>query len=130
MEEQKTKTPEINEELTQLQEDLDWLKKEQDELKTTAFDGDRKPALKLEENKITEMVIDFSAPFQKWEDKENETVKKIIPVRVGAVDFVWWLNVKNPVYHQIVELGVLGKNKIKVLQTGSKQNTKYTILEE
>ena len=130
MEEQKTETPEMTEELTQLQEDLDWLKKEQEELKTTAFDGDRKPALKLEENKITEMIIDFSAPFQKWEDKENETVKKIIPVRVGAVDFVWWLNVKNPVYHQIVELGVQGKNKIKVLQTGSKQNTKYTILEE
>ena len=50
------------------------------------------------------IIIDFSEPFKKWKDTENESMKKIIPVRVGEVDLVWWLNVKNPIYQQIMEM--------------------------
>jgi len=107
-----------------------WLAKEVEESKTNAFDEDRKPALKLEENKVTTIDVDFTEPFQKWEDSENHTVKKIIPCKVGSDEFVWWLNVKNPIYHQIVELGLTGVKTFKVLQTGSKQNTKYTLVTE
>lgn len=125
MEEEKT------EEQTEEQiKDVSWLAKELEEVKETSFDGERKPALKLEENKITKMIIDFSNPFEVWKDVENNSVKKIIPVKVGAVDFVWWLNVKNPIYHKIIELGADGKTEFKVLQTGTQKNTKYTLVEE
>lgn len=111
------------------EEQKNWLAEELEEVKTSSFDGEKKPALKLEENKICEIIVDFSEPFQKWEDKENGSVKKIIPVRVGEVDLVWWLNVKNPIYHQIIEAGARGQTKFKILQTGSQKSTKYTLIE-
>jgi len=111
------------------EENKNWLIKELEEVKETSFDVERKPALKLEENKICNMIIDFSQPFEKWNDNENKSVKKIIPVHVGGVDLVWWLNVKNPIYHQIIELGAKGQTEFKVLQTGSQKNTKYTLVE-
>lgn len=122
MEEQKN---EINTE-----EQKNWLTEELEQVKETSFDGERKPALKLEENKIVEMTIDFSQPFEKWTDTENGSLKKIIPVCVGEVDLVWWLNVKNPIYHQVIEKGAVGQTVFKVLQTGSQKNTKYTLVEE
>jgi len=115
---------------TEEQTDVNWLAKELEQVKETSFDGERKPALKLEENKITTMTIDFTNPFENWKDTENNSVKKIIPVTVGAVEFVWWLNVKNPIYHKIIELGVSGQTEFKVLQTGSQKNTKYTLVED
>jgi len=117
MEEQKTETN-------------NWLKEELEEVKTTSFDGDRKPAIQLEENKTITMTIDFTNPFEKWIDNENNAVKKIIPVKVGEVDLVWWLNVKNPIYHKIIELGAKGQTVFKVLQTGSKKTTKYILVED
>jgi len=122
MEEQTTKT--------NTEEQKNWLAEELESVKETSYDGDRKPALKLEENKIIEMTIDFSKPFEKWKDTENDSVKKIIPVRVGEVELVWWLNIKNPIYHKIIEFGSTGQTVFKVLQTGNKQTTKYTLVED
>jgi len=110
-------------------EETNWLIKEFEELKTTSFDEDRAPSLKLEENKITEMTIDFSKPFEKWVDQETGTIKKIVPVEVKGSKFVWWLNTRNPVYNKIILQGKDGQKVFKVLQTGSKQNTKYTLVE-
>lgn len=124
---EEAKTEEIP---TEEQTDANWLAKELEQVKKTSFDGERKPALKLEENKITTMTIDFTNPFEKWVDTENDSVKKIIPVKVGAVEVVWWLNVKNPIYHKIIELGAKGQTVFKILQTGSQKNTKYTLVEE
>ena len=118
------------EETTPEQQDTNWLAEELENIKETSFDGERKPALKLEENKITTMTIDFTNPFENWKDTENDSIKKIIPVHVGAVDLVWWLNVKNPIYHKIIELGSTGQTQFKVLQTGTQKNTKYTLVEE
>lgn len=120
MEEQNTETT---------KEQKNWLAEELETVKETSFDGDRKPALQLEENKTVEMTIDFSKPFEKWTDTENDAVKKIIPVRVGEVDLVWWLNIKNPIYHKIIELGSAGQTKFKILQTGNKKTTKYVLVE-
>lgn len=116
MEEQKTK-------------ETNWLNKELEETKNTAFDEDRLPALKLEENKIAEITIDFSKPFEVWKDEESGTIKKIVPVTCKDQKLVWWLNVKNPVYHQIVQKGLQGQTNFKVLQTGNKQTTKYALVE-
>jgi len=108
-----------------------WMQKEADELKANQpnFDGEKKPALKFEENKTTEMVIDFSKPFDEWTDPDSKAVKKIIPAKVGAVDFVWWLNVKNPIYQQIIEASSKGKTDFKVLQTGTNKATKYSLVD-
>ena len=125
MEEQKTETTQTIEE-----KDINWLDEELKIVKETSFDGERKPALQLEENKTITITIDFSKPFEKWIDTENDAVKKIIPVRVGEVDLVWWLNVKNPIYHKIIELGSKGQTIFKVLQTGNKKATKYILVED
>jgi len=107
-----------------------WLNKEAEKLKETAFDGERKPALKLEENKVITMTIDFSEPFQEWRDQENQSIKKIIPVRVGEADLVWWLNVKNPIYGEIIRLGSEGQTQFKVMQTGTAKATKYNLIKD
>ena len=106
-----------------------WMEEEYDSLDTSNFDGERKPSLRLEENKTIEVEIDFSKPFDKWNDIENKTVKKIIPVKVGEVELVWWLNVKNPVYAKLIKLGMEGKNIVKILTIGKGKSTKYEIVE-
>ncbi len=109
-----------------------WLNEEAEKLKENAFDGERKPALKLEENKMVTMVINFSEPFQKWQETENgkTTIKKIIPVKVGEVELVWWLNVKNPIYGEVIKRGLEGQTEFKVMQTGSQDKTKYNLVQE
>lgn len=109
-----------------------WLNEEAEKLKENAFDGERKPALKLEENKMVTMTINFSEPFQKWEETDNgkTTIKKIIPVKVGEVELVWWLNVKNPIYGEIINRGAEGQTEFKVMQTGSQDKTKYNLVQE
>lgn len=128
MEEQKTKTQQPTEE--QKTENSNWLKEELETVKETSFDGERKPALQLEENKTVTMTIDFSKPFEQWIDEDNKAVKKIIPVKVGEADLVWWLNTKNPIYHNIIEKGTEGQTIFKVLQTGNKKTTKYILVDE
>ena len=112
-------------------QNTDWLKQEAKTLKENAFDGEHKPALKLEENKIVTMTIDFSEPFRKWIDPtDDKIVKKIIPVKVGEAELVWWLNVKNPVYGEIIQKGAEGQTEFKVMQTGNKANTKYNLVQD
>lgn len=110
-------------------EEQNWIKKEAEKLKDVVFNENRKPALKLIENKITELIIDFNNPFEEWKDEENNTIKKIIPVKVNNEEFVWWLNVKNPMYHKLIELGSKGQTSFKILQTGNKKDTKYVLVD-
>lgn len=110
--------------------DNNWLNEEAKNLKETSFDGERKPALKLEENKVVTINVDFSEPFQEWRDQENNSVKKIIPLTCKGEECVWWLNVRNPIYSQLIRKGAEGQTEFKILQTGSQKNTKYTIVEE
>lgn len=105
-----------------------WLDEEAKTLSENAFDGERKPSLKLEANKLVTMTIDFSKPFQKWTD--GDTIKKIVPVKVGEVELVWWLNVKNPIYGEIIKRGLNGQTVFKVMQTGTQDKTKYNLVEE
>jgi len=114
-------------------ETTNWLNEETKNLKESSYDGERLPALKLEEKKITTISIDTSKPFEKWVDQEKGTVKKILPCIVNAQQYVWWLNVRNPIYGEIIMRSTKvypNPLVIKVLQTGSKQDTKYNIVEE
>lgn len=88
------------------------------------------PSLKLQPNVVAELEIDFSKPFEQWVGENNgkPVTKKIIPVKFAGTRMVWWLNVKNPIYKEIINLGRNNQNKIKVLQTGSQASTKYVLV--
>ena len=89
------------------------------------------PSLKLTPNVVTEFVIDVSKPFQEWngEDAKGQDIrKKIIPVNVAGVKMNFWLNVRNPLYKEIINACNNGQTKFKVLQTGTQQNTKYVLV--
>lgn len=111
----------------------DWIKDELAE--NTKEEEERLPSLILEENKVVNLTIDFSAPFKSWTEYEADgktinKIKKMVPVKVGEVNLLWWLNVKNPIYTQLLQAGAKGQTEFKVLQTGNKQTTKYSIVTE
>lgn len=110
------------------EQQTNWL---DEELKNTQSpaDFDKLPALKLTPNKITEIEVDFTSPFEKWTDTESKVTKAIIPVSLAGVKHNFWLNTRNPLYHQLLEQGKLGKNKFKVLQTGTQKDTKYNLVD-
>jgi hypothetical protein len=108
----------------------DWLQQELNS-QPKSQDYEELPSLKLTPNVITELVVDFSVPFTSWsgtDAKNNPITKKIIPVTVNGVRMNFWLNVKNPLYKDILSLGVAGVSTIKVLQTGTQANTKYVLV--
>jgi hypothetical protein len=115
--------------MTEIQTNQNWLKEEAEQIKTHTEYEDL-PSLKLTPNVVTEITIDFSKPFDKWTgEANNKTVtKKIVPVSVNGVRMNWWLNVKNPVYSEVVKLGSQGQTVFKVLQTGTQANTKYVLV--
>lgn len=108
-----------------------WLDKEVEELnKQTSFDGEKLPALQFEENKIVKFTVDFSKPFQEYDDTANKCVKAIIPVTHKGEKKVLWLNKKNPLYKDLIQKGRTGQNEFAVNQTGNKATTKYNIVED
>lgn len=111
------------------QKNINWLEEELEQTKSSSFDNERLPALKLEENKIALIEIDFITPFDTWKSDDG-AVKKIIPVTFKGEKLVWWLNVRNPIYHQLLQRGLKGQKIFKVLQTGNKNTTKYTLIED
>lgn len=107
----------------------DWLKVEEDILaKNKPLDFEQLPSLKLVKDSITEFEVDFSKQFEKWNDDTNNTTKAIIPVTCNGVKMNFWLNIKNPLYAEIIRAGRNGTTKFKVLQTGTAKQTKYTII--
>jgi hypothetical protein len=124
-------TNEINEE--HINENLNteqnqWLNNELDGLSQNN-NFERLESLKLEENKIeTFEVLWAEAPFEKYEDKERGTVKKIIPVIHNGTKKNWWLNTRNPTYKEILQLGLAKQNIVKIMRTGKENNTKYIIV--
>jgi hypothetical protein len=110
-----------------------WIEQEKAELGTqTETIYEKLPALKLEENKVTEITIDLKEKFQTYDttNMKGEPVRKaIIPVLVNGQRMNWWLNKKNPVYREILDMAK-GKDTliVKIMQTGSKQNTKYILV--
>lgn len=97
---------------------------------TTPATYEELPSLKLQPNVVTEVVIDFSKPFESWtgEQSGKTITKKIIPVSVSGTKMNWWLNVKNPFYREILNAGKSGNANLKVLQTGKQADTKYVLV--
>ena len=116
--------------MEQTNTDEDWLKKEAKQTEQNKFDGEMLPSLQLEDGKITEFEVDFTKPFQKWEDTANDTTKKIIPVTHEGIKKNFWLNVRNPLYNQLIKAGSEGKTKFKVMRTGMQNQTRYSLVKE
>lgn len=116
------------------QSDLSWLTEENMKMEQNKFDGEQLPSLKFEENKIVEFKVDFSEPFAEWRDHDltnnKQVIKKIIPVYHFGEKKNLWLNVKNPLYSEIVSLGCNGQDIFKVIQTGNQAETKYSLVKE
>lgn len=112
----------------------EWLEEEAEIIKQrTPLQGDKIPALKFAENKITELNIDFSKPFNKWtgvSQKGKPITKAIIPCTVGSEKKNWWCNVENPIYGIIISRGLRGQTKFRIFQTGNQDKTKYTLVED
>jgi hypothetical protein len=94
--------------------------------------GEKLPALKFqEENKIEEIEVDFSKPFNKYTDTDNtgkNVVKAIVPVIHNTERKIWWLNKKNPAYITIIKAGKENITKFKVMRVGSLSNTRYVFV--
>lgn len=107
-----------------------WLDTEAEQL-TKHADYEKLPSLKLTPNVVTDIIVDSSVPFQEWsgEDSKGKPIKKkIIPVTVAGQKMNFWLNVKNPLYAEIVNSARAGQKSLKILQTGTQQNTKYVLV--
>jgi len=113
---------------TEKTEQINWLEEEilQNQVPS---DYEKLPSLKLLPNKLTEIEVDFNKQFEKWTDSETKTTKAIIPVKLAGVRHNFWLNTKNPLYHQLLEKGKMGIVKFKVLQTGTQKDTRYNIVD-
>ena len=105
-----------------------WLVKEEATFKNINTAFEQLPSLKLVPNEIKEFDIDFSKQFDKWHDEVNNTMKAIIPVTVNGSKMNFWLNIKNPLYVELIRAGRTGQVHFKVLQTGTQKNTKYTLV--
>lgn len=110
---------------------ITWLDMEAKEINNTTTDYEKLPAVKFEENKMTEVKVDFGKPFQKYTTtnlKGQQVTKAIIPVECNGEKKIFWLNVKNPIYQEIILSGRAGFNNFKILQTGTMEKTKYIIV--
>jgi len=106
-----------------------WLAKEEATFKAhTDKTFEQLPSLKLVPNVITEFDVDFSQPFNKWTDEENNTMKAIIPITCNGTKMNWWVNIKNPVYAEVIRAGRTGQVHFKILQTGTQKNTRYALV--
>lgn len=118
--------------MTETNKQLNWLDEELKSTTTPTTEYEKLETLKLEDGKIVTFKIDFSQPFKKWTKTENgKTVTKaIIPVAHKDVKKNLWLNVKNPLYHELCEAGKKGQVEFKVSTTGTQNNTRYKIVVE
>jgi len=107
----------------------DWIAEELAE-QTKHTDYEELPSLKLTPNVVTEIDVDITNRFETWNGENNgkPVTKKIIPITLNGVRMNWWLNVKNPVYREVLDSLANGVTKVKVLQTGTQANTKYVLV--
>jgi hypothetical protein len=110
-----------------------WTEQEKQELGTqTETVYEKLPALKLVENEITELTIDFSQKFETYKTtdmKGQEVTKAIVPVFHKGERKNWWLNKKNPIYRELLTAaGTQTTISVKVCQIGSRKDTKYQLL--
>lgn len=116
---------------TETQTSIDWLQKELNTINSSAPTSyEPLPALILENGKSVDFKIDFSKQFKTFFDKKNDTTKAIIPVEHKGERKILWLNIKNPLYRELLEKGSRGQTDFSVVTTGTQANTRYNIVEK
>lgn len=115
----------MEQEQTKLEQN--WLKQEQENQKT---EFEKLPSLQLEENKPKQIEVDFTTPFEKWSGTQNE--KEVVKVKVRVIadglKQIWWVNIKNPIYTELITAGLKGQTKFLLNKTGSQDKTRYSFL--
>jgi hypothetical protein len=107
-----------------------WIEEELKSLHNTATPtGEKLPALKLESGKITKFTIDFTTKFNSWTSPDGVT-KVIIPATHKGEKKNLWVNVKNPLYSQLIQRGAKGQKDFAVSTVGTQKETRYTIVDE
>ena len=97
--------------------------------KSQSENFDQTGAMKLESGKTTKFTLDLSRTIKEW-TADDGTIKKIIPVTFKGEPKVLFVNVKNPLYSQLLERVKAGKLEVSVSTTGSAKQTRYSIMEE
>jgi len=87
------------------------------------------PPIKMEENKLYEIELDYAKPWPQWQDQSTKTIKKIIPIVCNGQKMVFFLNVKNPLYSELLKKGKAGQRKFKIIRIGQAKATRYKIVE-
>lgn len=108
-----------------------WLDTELDALSNLNQNAASYPeSLKLIENKITEVEINITKAFEKRPNKMNpSTMQVLIPCKVAGKEYTFWLNVANPLYHDLIKKAKAGITKFKILRTGKQKDTRYTLVD-
>ena len=115
--------------MTEIKE-MTWIEQELTNLHSTATPtGEKLPSLKLESGKITKFSIDFSNKFNTWTSPDGVT-KAIVPVTHKGEKKNLWVNIKNPLYSQLIQRGAKGQKDFAVSTVGNQKETRYTIVEE
>ncbi len=111
------------------QQELNWLDEEIKQTQHPTYE--QVPSLKMQPNKLVEIEIDFSRPFQKWTGTQGskQVTKAIIPVVYNGEKLNFWLNVLNPLYGDLCEKGRQGIKKFKIIQTGIQDATRYNLVD-
>ena len=115
-----------------------WLDEEAKNVDAQGDFGPKLPSPMFEDGKITIMNIDTTKEFQKWTDPETKKTKAIIPCLSDldgkAQKCNWWVNLKNPIYKEVIhrckDVGDKSSVLVKILQSGTQDKTRYTLIKE
>ena len=129
---------EIKEENIEVKElgkkEIDWLAKEEESIQTPDGDYEKLPGVVFEEGKITTLMIDATQEFRAWTDPETKKVKALIPCTDNEGKKIFWCNKKNPIYKDVIHKCREAPNKaevlVKIMQTGTKSQTRYNLVKE
>lgn len=135
MEEKMEEVKEENIEMKELgKKEIDWLTKEEESIKTPDGDFETLPGVVFEEGKITTLSIDATKEFRNWTDPETKKTKALIPCKDNEGRKIFWCNKKNPIYKEVIHQCREAENKaeviVKIMQTGTKAQTRYNLVKE
>lgn len=116
------------------QQNLSWLQEENTQLQNQQGSYEKIDGLVLTDGTFTTITVDASKPFKEYV-KDEKTTKKIIPVlqhtaKEGDLKKLWWLNVKNPIYKELIQKLSAGQTKFTIATTGKQEKTQYSFVEQ
>ena len=110
------------------QTNITWLEIEDNNLQAAKKTFETLEPLKLEDGKLTKFIVEVTdKPFENY--IVDGTTKKIIPVIHDGKKKNLWLNVKNPLYSDLIKQLKEGKREFTVFTTGKGKETRYSLVQ-